>query len=132
MDSTYNTNMYKNPIIEMVGVTPTRLLFLIACSMLSTESEECYKWLLKNLGDILDSTGASPSVFVTGQELGLINALNAVYPGVDHLLCRWHLNKDINAKAITTYQSESYKKHVMTNPESDWINVIDAPTEQEF
>ncbi|XP_074315736.1 uncharacterized protein LOC141651947 [Silene latifolia] len=46
MDSMHNTNIYKNPIIEMVGVTPTGSSFLIACSMLPTESEECYKWLL--------------------------------------------------------------------------------------
>ncbi|XP_074265686.1 protein FAR1-RELATED SEQUENCE 5-like [Silene latifolia] len=132
MDSTYKTNMYNNPVIEMVGVTPTGSSFLIACSMIPTESEECYKWLLKKSGDILECTRASPSVFVTDRELGLINALKAVYLGVDHLLCRCHVNKAINAKVVATYKSESYKKHVMTNPESGWCHVIDAPTEQEF
>ncbi|XP_074300790.1 protein FAR1-RELATED SEQUENCE 5-like [Silene latifolia] len=87
MDSTYKTNMYNNPVIEMVGVTPNGSSFLIACSMLPIESKECYKWLLKKLGDILDSTGVSLSVFVTDRELDLINALKAVYLGVDHLLC---------------------------------------------
>ncbi|XP_074301548.1 protein FAR1-RELATED SEQUENCE 4-like [Silene latifolia] len=34
MDSTYKTNTYKNPLIEMVGVTLTRSSFLIPCSMM--------------------------------------------------------------------------------------------------
>ncbi|XP_074301176.1 uncharacterized protein LOC141632532 [Silene latifolia] len=72
IDSTYNTNIYKNPVIEMVGVTPIGLWFLIACLMLPTESEECYKWQLKKLGDILDSTGASPSVFVNDREICML------------------------------------------------------------
>ncbi|XP_074308013.1 protein FAR1-RELATED SEQUENCE 6-like [Silene latifolia] len=79
MDSTYKTNMYKNPLIKMVGVTPTGWSFLIACSMIPTESEECYSWLLKKLADILDVMGASPYVFVTDQELSLINTLKEVF-----------------------------------------------------
>ncbi|XP_074293167.1 protein FAR1-RELATED SEQUENCE 6-like [Silene latifolia] len=132
MDSTYKTNMYNNPLIEMVSVTPTGSSFLIACSMIPTESEECYKWLLKKLGDILDVTGASPSVFVTDRELGLINALKAVFPKVDHLLCRWHVNKAINAKALEFYHTESIKAFIITNPEDCWNNVINALTEQVF
>ncbi|XP_074297965.1 protein FAR1-RELATED SEQUENCE 5-like [Silene latifolia] len=131
-DSTYKTNMYKNPLIEMVGVTPIGSSFLIACSMIPTESEECYSWLLKKLADILDVTGASPSVFVTDRELGLINALKAVFPGVDHLLCRWHVKKAINVKALKFYHTESMKAFVITNPEDGWNNVINAITKQAF
>ncbi|XP_074293316.1 protein FAR1-RELATED SEQUENCE 6-like [Silene latifolia] len=64
MDSTYKTNTYKNPLIEMIGVTPTGSSFLIACSMIPTESEENYKWLLKKLVDILDVTEA-PLLFLS-------------------------------------------------------------------
>ncbi|XP_074288769.1 protein FAR1-RELATED SEQUENCE 5-like [Silene latifolia] len=131
MDSTYKTNTYKNPLIEMVGVTPTGSSFLIACSMIPTESEENYKWLLKKFADILDVTGALPSVFVTDRELGLISALAAVFPGVDHLLCRWHVNKAINAKALTLYSTEGMKSHVITNAEDGW-NKVNAVIEEAF
>ncbi|XP_074283876.1 protein FAR1-RELATED SEQUENCE 4-like [Silene latifolia] len=132
MDSTYKTNTYKNPLIEMVGVTPTVSFFLIACSTIPTESDENYKWLLKKLADILDDTGASLSIFVTDRELGLISALAAVFPGVDHLLCRWHVNKAINAKALTLFGTEGMKKHVITNPEDGWNKVINSVTEEAF
>ncbi|XP_074314647.1 protein FAR-RED IMPAIRED RESPONSE 1-like [Silene latifolia] len=114
----------------MVDVTPTGPSFLIACSMIPTDSDENYKWLLKKLADILDVTGASPSVFVTDRELDLISALAAVFPEVDHLLCRWHVNKAINAKALTLFSTEGMKKHVITNPENGWNKVINAVNEE--
>ncbi|XP_074271469.1 protein FAR1-RELATED SEQUENCE 5-like [Silene latifolia] len=133
MDSTYKTNIYKNPLIEMVGVTPTGSSFLIACSMIPTESDENYKWLLRKLAAILDVTGvASPSVFVTDRELGLISALEQVFPRVEHLLCRWHVNKTINAKALISFRTEGMRKHVITNPEDGWNKVINAVTEVAF
>ncbi|XP_074277499.1 protein FAR1-RELATED SEQUENCE 5-like [Silene latifolia] len=103
LDSTYKTNMYKNSLIEMVGVIPTGSSFLIACSMIPTE----------------------PGI-------GLINTLKAVFLGVDHLLCRWHLNKAINVKALEFYHTESMKAFIITNPEDGWNNVINALTKQEF
>ncbi|XP_074303148.1 uncharacterized protein LOC141637552 [Silene latifolia] len=77
MDSTYKTNIYKNPLIEMVGVTPTGSSFLIACAMIPTESDVNYKWLLR----------------------------------------KWHVNKAVNAKALTTFKSESMRKFVISNDE---------------
>ncbi|XP_074313953.1 uncharacterized protein LOC141649155 [Silene latifolia] len=72
MDSTYKTKIYKNPLIEMVGVTPTGSSFLIACSMIPTESDENYKWLLRKLAAILDVTGAaSPSAWLKSKHLTL-------------------------------------------------------------
>ncbi|XP_074278606.1 protein FAR1-RELATED SEQUENCE 5-like [Silene latifolia] len=132
MDSTYKINTFKNPLIEMVGVTPTRSSFLIACSMIPTESEENYKWLLKKLADILDVTGASPYVFITDRELGLINALGVVFPGVDHLFCRWHVNKAINGKALELYRTEITKSYIITNLEDGWNKVINALIEEAF
>ncbi|XP_074277818.1 uncharacterized protein LOC141601432 [Silene latifolia] len=133
MDSTYKTNVYKNPLIDMVGVTPTGSSFLIACSMIPTKSDVNYKWLLRKLDAILDATGvASPAVFVTDRELGLISALEQVFPRAEHLLCRWHVNKAINAKALTSYKTESMRKHVISNEEDGWFKVINAVTEESF
>ncbi|XP_074304090.1 protein FAR1-RELATED SEQUENCE 5-like [Silene latifolia] len=133
MDSTYKTNIYKNPLIEMVGVTPTGSSFLIACSMIPTEYDVNYKWLLRKLDAILDVTGvASPAVFVTDRELGLISALEQVFPRAEHLLCRWHVNKAINAKALTSFRTESMRKYVISNEEDGWFKMINSVTEESF
>ncbi|XP_074318896.1 uncharacterized protein LOC141655731 [Silene latifolia] len=133
MDSTYKTNIYQNPLIEMVGVTPTGSSFLIACAMIPSESDVNYKWLLRKLAAILDATGvASPAVFVTDRELGLISALEQVFPRAEHLLCRWHVNKAVNAKALTTFKTESMRKFVISNDEDGWFRVINSTTEESF
>ncbi|KAK9672229.1 hypothetical protein RND81_12G086200 [Saponaria officinalis] len=102
IDSTYKTNTYNMALVEVVGVTPTGSSFLIACVLIPSESEEGYTWLLRKLMDILECTGASPSVFVTDRELGLVSALLF------------------------------YKDHVLNNPETGWWNVIDSTCEDDF
>ncbi|KAK9681583.1 hypothetical protein RND81_10G012600 [Saponaria officinalis] len=102
IDSIYKTNTYNMALIEVVGFTPAGSSFLIACVLLPSESEEGYTWLLRKLMDILECTGASPSVFVSNWELCLVGALL------------------------------SYKDHVLTNPEIGWWNVMDATCEEDF
>ncbi|XP_074277792.1 uncharacterized protein LOC141601411 [Silene latifolia] len=92
MDSTYKTNIYQNPLIEMVGVTPTGSSFLIACAMIPSESDVNYKWSLR----------------------------------------KWHVNKAVNAKALTTFKTESMRKFVISNDEDGWFRVINSVTEESF
>ena len=39
-----------------------------------------------------------PSVIVTDRELALMNAIERIFPDATHLLCRWHINKNVLAK----------------------------------
>ncbi|KAK9714582.1 hypothetical protein RND81_06G105400 [Saponaria officinalis] len=133
IDSTYKTNTYNMALVEVVGVTPAGSSFLIACLLISSESEEGYTWLLRKLMDILECTGASPFVFVTDRELGLLRALRTLFPDTPHLLCRWHVNRAIESRALLIHKTVSYKDHVLKkNPETGWWNVIDATCEEDF
>ncbi|KAK9740515.1 hypothetical protein RND81_03G041800 [Saponaria officinalis] len=93
IDSTYKTNTYNMALVEVVSVTPTG-----------------YTWLLRKLMDILECTRASPSVFVTDRELGLVRALRTLFHETPHLLCRWHMQlvEDFN-KAWTVF-SQKWKR----------------------
>ncbi|KAK9682620.1 hypothetical protein RND81_10G085900 [Saponaria officinalis] len=126
------TNTYNMALVEVVGVTPEGSSFLIACVLIPSESEEGYTWLLRKLMDILECTGASPSVFVTDRELGLVRALRTLFPETPHLLCRWHVNRAIESRALMIHKTVFYKDHVLNNPESGWWNVIDATCEDDF
>jgi len=46
MDSTYKTNKYRLPLLEIVGVTSTGLTFSAAFVLLSTERENNFIWSL--------------------------------------------------------------------------------------
>ncbi|KAK9671375.1 hypothetical protein RND81_12G026000 [Saponaria officinalis] len=131
IDSTYKTNTYNMALVKVVGVTPVGSSFLIACVLIPSESEEGYTWLLRKLMDILECTGASPSVFVTDRELGLVRALRTLITETPHLLCRWHVNRAIESRALLIHKTVSYKDHVLNNPETGWWNVIDATSEED-
>ncbi|KAK9741834.1 hypothetical protein RND81_03G132000 [Saponaria officinalis] len=126
IDSTYKTNTYNMAHVEVVGVTPVGSSFLIACVLIPYESEEGYMWLLRKMMDLLECTGAAPSCFVTGRKLGLVRALRTLFPETPHLLCRWHVNRAIESRALKIHKTVFYKDHVLRNPESEWWNVIDA------
>ncbi|KAK9714820.1 hypothetical protein RND81_06G122400 [Saponaria officinalis] len=132
IDSTYKTNTYNMALVEVVGVTPAGSSFLIACVLIPSESEEGHTWLLRKLMDILECTGASPSVFVTDRELGLVRALRTLFSETPHLLCRWHVNRVIESRALMIHKTFFYKDHVLNNPETGWWNVIDATCEDDF
>ncbi|KAK9681433.1 hypothetical protein RND81_10G001800 [Saponaria officinalis] len=132
IDSTYKTNTYYMTLVEVVGVTLAGSSFLIACVLIPFESEEGYTWLLRKLMDILECTGASFSVFVTDRELGLVRALRTLFLETPHLLCRWHVNRAIESRALLIHKTVSYKDYVLNNPETGLWNVIDATFEEDF
>ncbi|KAL2926008.1 Protein FAR1-RELATED SEQUENCE 5, partial [Bienertia sinuspersici] len=53
MDSTYKTNKYNMPLVEIVGVTPCNNNFLIGYALLQNESSESYQWVLECFRNIL-------------------------------------------------------------------------------
>ncbi|KAK9724384.1 hypothetical protein RND81_05G068800 [Saponaria officinalis] len=132
IDSTYKTNTYNMALIKVVGVTPEGSSFLIAYMLIPSEPEEGYTWLLRKLMDIFECTGASPSVFVTDRELGLVRALRTLFPETPHLLCHWHVSRVIESRALMIHKTVFYKDHVLNNPEIGWWNVIDATCEDDF
>ncbi|KAK9698472.1 hypothetical protein RND81_08G106700 [Saponaria officinalis] len=79
IDSTYNTNVYKFSLVEMIGMTPTNQNFTIAYAIMEGENKEDYVWILEKLRTLLPD-GVSPNVIVTDRELGLMDAIPLVFP----------------------------------------------------
>ncbi|XP_074266731.1 protein FAR1-RELATED SEQUENCE 5-like [Silene latifolia] len=79
IDSTYKTNLYRLPLVEMVGVTPVGKSFVIAYALVTHESEDGYRWVLQKLKVILNDA-VQPNVIFTDCELGLLNAIPTVFP----------------------------------------------------
>ncbi|KAL2894242.1 Protein FAR1-RELATED SEQUENCE 5 [Bienertia sinuspersici] len=91
MDSTYKTNRYNMPLIEIIDL----------------------------------------SAIVTDRDLGLTKALAQVFPQTSHLLCTWHINKEVADRvrklygASTSKTGENFKNGM-------WRLVINAATQDEF
>ncbi|XP_074283549.1 protein FAR1-RELATED SEQUENCE 2-like [Silene latifolia] len=64
IDSTYKTNLYRLPLVEMVGVTHVGKSFVIAYALVTHESEDGYRWVLQKLKALLNDA-VQPNVIVT-------------------------------------------------------------------
>ncbi|CAN0918195.1 PKS-NRPS hybrid synthetase cheA [Linum grandiflorum] len=128
MDSTYKTNRYGYPLVELIGVTPVGKSFTIAYVLMKDESTESYTWVLERLKTLLDED-LVPGVIVTDRELGLLAAIPLVFPDSAHLLCVWHIYSAVEAKATNIVRDEKLGKNVSHRW---WNDVLEASTHAEF
>ncbi|XP_012845629.1 PREDICTED: protein FAR1-RELATED SEQUENCE 5-like [Erythranthe guttata] len=73
-DCTYKTNVYKMPLLEIIGVCSEGLNFTVAVAFMRHENEDHYTWALNNLRKLYLPNNV-PGVVVTDRELGLIKGL---------------------------------------------------------
>lgn len=109
MDCTYKTNKFSMPLLHIVGINNCSKTFSIAFCFISQEQTRNYTWALQQLDETLDFQ--KPSVIVTDKEQALINAIEEVYPNSSHLLCLWHIFKNIQTNCCKHFKSED-----------DWMN----------
>ncbi|XP_074310522.1 uncharacterized protein LOC141646550 [Silene latifolia] len=128
IDSTYKTNEYRLPLVEMVGVTPVGKSFVIAYALVTHESEEKYLWVLRKLKALLNDA-VQPIAIVTDCEGGLLNAIPIVFPDSSHLLCLWHIYSNVETKALDITDQDSWAKHVTYTL---FTAVVEAETEEKF
>ncbi|KAK9098888.1 hypothetical protein Syun_025933 [Stephania yunnanensis] len=127
MDCTYKRNMYRMPLLEIVGITSTHLTFSVGFAFLSSESHEYYVWTLEKLRSILDGW-PKPDVLVTDRDLALISAIEEVFPASSHLLCSWHINKVVLSKTKKMFGEDDGFARFM----GSWTSVMYANSEALF
>ncbi|XP_022642740.1 PKS-NRPS hybrid synthetase CHGG_01239-like [Vigna radiata var. radiata] len=98
MDTTYKTNKYRLPLLEIVGVTSTGLTFTTAFALLSSERQNNFTWALEMFRRLLLTTEGGPRVVVTDRDIALINAITNVFPKTYRMLCTFHIMKNVKAK----------------------------------
>ncbi|KAI7947253.1 hypothetical protein MJO28_009161 [Puccinia striiformis f. sp. tritici] len=126
LDCTYRTNKYKMPLLHIVGVDSSNRSFSAGFCFLSSEKEEDYVWALEQFDEALG--GPLPSVLATDKEQALINAIDVVFPDSHHILCVWHVIKNIQLHCHQTFKSEedwdSFTKQ--------WNKLIQSRTEADY
>ncbi|XP_050386961.1 protein FAR1-RELATED SEQUENCE 11 isoform X1 [Argentina anserina] len=127
LDCTFKTNRFRYPLLEVVGVTSTNMTFSIAFVLLDSEKEDNYVWALNRLRDLLDGC-PMPNVIVTDKDLELMRAVVTVFPSARHMLCKWHINKNVMAKCRNLFESkEKWDRFIMK-----WNVLVTSPTEKDF
>jgi len=80
------------PLLNMVGISSTYESFNAGFCFLASESEADYTWALKQL---TKWWGRSPRVAATDGDAAFANAIRKVWPNCTHVLCIWHINKNV-------------------------------------
>ena len=127
MDCTYKTNRYRIPLLEIVGVISTYMAFSMCFTYMEAEGEGNSAWPLGVVRSII-SEDALPDVIVTDRELSLMKAINSVFPNTRHLLCKWHINKNVLARCKKLFETkEKWYKFTL-----GWNMLIHSSTEKEY
>lgn len=77
IDCTYMMNMYRMPLLEIVGLTSTNMTFVVAFAYLQYEREDNFAWPLSILCDAIGDN-AHPHVIVMYMEVTLMNAISSL------------------------------------------------------
>ncbi|KAH7855215.1 hypothetical protein Vadar_022474 [Vaccinium darrowii] len=109
MDCTYKTNRYRFPLFQIVGVTSTEMMFSVAFAFMDGEKEDNYMWVMDKLKGMMDPDSL-PEVVVTDRELALMNAIARVFPKATHLLCRWHIEKNVFDKCRRKFDDKTWQE----------------------
>ena len=98
LDATYKSNKNDMPLLDVVGVShlgSSKLQsVLIAPTFVINEKEESYSWVLKTVRNIIWPDG-DVGIFISNNDLAVINAIKNHFPNSKHILCGWHMEQHL-------------------------------------
>lgn len=124
LDCTYKTNRYQMPLLHIIGISPSNSTFSIAFCFMQNEKEESYIWALKTFFSFLNPLPFKP-VLCTDRDLALLGALRVVCPRYPHLLCIWHINKNVTQNTKQYFDTNNKHQEFLKS----WIQLIYSSTE---
>jgi len=77
------------------------MTYFVAFVFLSFEKEDNFTWALEMSVGLLTSKLNMPKVVVTDKDNALMNVIAIVLLKTNHILCYFHIEKNVKAKCIT-------------------------------
>jgi len=140
-DSTYATNVYKRPLLNIISKSPTNRTIQLGYALMPQETTENFLDILGMLKEILDEHDySSLRCIITDRDLAFLNAVERTFPEIPVLICRWHLNKDVEAYMKgagdewrqVRQGNKADKSTTMKEFLAEWYKLLDSPTEREL
>lgn len=118
------------PLFEITSITPLNTTFTIAFGLASGETQEDFCWLLQQLKELIQHSGAQqPLVFLTDHDNQLCAAAAAIFPSTKLLLCTWHIIKNVKAQLKSKWcsieQAAPNKDTLTANKEAQEDFILD-------
>jgi hypothetical protein len=95
------------PLVNIVGITPFNRSFYAASVFMASEIEDDFIFMFEALKRIYDEKSLSYfKLFVSDGDPAQIKAMQQVFPGVNYILCIWHINGNIHARILSLFRAE--------------------------
>ncbi|XP_057755751.1 protein FAR1-RELATED SEQUENCE 8-like [Arachis stenosperma] len=94
-DVTYGRNKYNLPVIVLSGVNHHNQTCVFAVAMVSCESQDSYKWVLRRFLECM--RGKAQKAVITDGDPSMRLAIMHVFPDAHHRLYVWHLLRNATA-----------------------------------
>ena len=78
------------------------------------------------------TSGFAPITFVSDSAPALMNAIERVFPEQRHIICQWHMNKNIQSRLDTYFGNSDEERQAKENWKRLWFKVLSAHSEMEF
>ena len=94
------------PLMIITGQTPLHTTFYIAFCFMTKEKIADYRWVLQQLKELYAKLEVpAPLVIITDMEKGLMTARHLELSTTQHILCLWHINKNVLANCKKDFDS---------------------------
>ena len=112
IDCTYKTNQYCLPLLDIIGFTSTSISIYLGFAFVHNERTGTLKIVLEYLDTVYQKLGLDPpSTVFTDKEPGFINAIKAVWPNTDSMICIWHININLMKYALPILRAQIAEAH---------------------
>ena len=139
MDCTYNTNKFNMPLFTITGRTSMNGSFTIAMAFLAGETFEDFQWALHQFRQLYQHVQlTAPITIVTDCDLALIQAIEVIFPSTQHLLCLWHIAKNILTNCKPAFLSVIENQRTTSIDEvwneflANWHKIVQSQTSTAF
>jgi hypothetical protein len=80
------------PLVVFSGVGGNGNNLIFGIGLINNETTSSYQWIFKNFIRLI---GAKPVTLLTDSDLSIIEAIKVELPETKHLLCQWHIKRNI-------------------------------------
>ncbi|CAH1427685.1 unnamed protein product [Lactuca virosa] len=88
-DTSYRSGSYSVPFASFYGINHHRQPVLLACALISDESEDSFTWVFKTW--VRAMSGRRPVSIIADQDKPIQNAISTVFPATHHRFSTWQI-----------------------------------------
>ncbi|XP_022854047.1 protein FAR1-RELATED SEQUENCE 5-like [Olea europaea var. sylvestris] len=98
---------YNLTCAPFIGVNHPRKNVLLGCAFLLDETTESFIWLFESFKESMGN-GQLKTIFID-EDKAMANAIEVVFPHMQHRLCTWHIAKNATHHSSSYYANPEFK-----------------------